>query len=47
MREKEETEPSTLGYLPKYKEGTINPEEEGLLKDRIYKVGIAKVPYYK
>ena len=47
MRENKETEPGTLGYLPKYKEGTTDPEEKGLLEDRVYRVGIAKVPYYK
>jgi len=47
LRENEETEPGTLGYLLKYKEGTTDPEEEGILEDRIYRVRIAKVPYYR
>ena len=47
IRKNEETKPGTLGYLPKYKEGTADPEEEGILEGRIYRVGIAKVPYYR
>ena len=47
LRQNKETEPSTLGHLPKYKEGIIDPKEEGLLENRIYRVGAAKVPYSK
>jgi len=43
----EETEPGTLGHLPKFKEGAARPSEEGSLEDRIHRVGTVKVPYYK
>ena len=45
LRQNEETELSTLGHLPKYKEGITDPKEEGLLENRIYRVDTAKVPY--
>jgi len=47
LRQNEETEPGTLGHLPKYKEGTTDPEEEGSLENRIHRVGAAKVPHSK
>ena len=43
LRTNEETEPSTLGYLPKYK----NIAFRDLDNERIYRVGIAIVLYYK